>query len=290
MQKEILQTLINLYQTSDGMSIKGEDVGKLLHRNAGTIRNNMQGLRSLGLVEGVPGPQGGYKPTIEAYHVLKISSLTGQSIVPIYKEGKEVDDVSVAKIEFNSVSHKGECEATLKLIGNIRDFNLGDKIRIGPTPVNRLGVSGFVVGRDDMDNLLLLDTTTIRSIPKKTVLEVATLKVVKLSPNDTLREASKTLSSKSISGAPVVDKVGHVISMVTLTDIIKAFADGNDDLLIKDIMSTPIGKVREDLLIADAIDIMHNNNIGRVIIVDENSKLKGIVTHTDIINIIIKLN
>ena len=33
----------------------------------------MQSLRSLGLVKGVPGPRGGYKPTIEAYHTLNIS-------------------------------------------------------------------------------------------------------------------------------------------------------------------------------------------------------------------------
>ena len=66
-QKEILQTLINLYQSSDGKSIKGEDIAEVMGRNPGTIRNQMQSLRSLGLVKGVPGPRGGYKPTIEAY-------------------------------------------------------------------------------------------------------------------------------------------------------------------------------------------------------------------------------
>ena len=63
-QKEILQNLINLYQDSDGKSIKGEDIASVMNRNPGTIRNQMQALRSLGFVRGVPGPRGGYKPTV----------------------------------------------------------------------------------------------------------------------------------------------------------------------------------------------------------------------------------
>ena len=72
-QKETLQTLINLYENSDGNSVKGEDIAKVMNRNPGTIRNLMISLRSLSLVKGVPGPRGGYKPTIEAYHSLNIS-------------------------------------------------------------------------------------------------------------------------------------------------------------------------------------------------------------------------
>lgn len=52
-QKEILQSLINLYQSSNGKSIKGEDIAEVMGRNPGTIRNQMQSLRSLGLVKGV---------------------------------------------------------------------------------------------------------------------------------------------------------------------------------------------------------------------------------------------
>lgn len=50
-QKEILQTLINLYQSANGKSIKGEDIAEIMSRNPGTIRNQMQSLRSLGLVK-----------------------------------------------------------------------------------------------------------------------------------------------------------------------------------------------------------------------------------------------
>ena len=168
-QKEILQTLINLYQSANGGSIKGEDIAEIMSRNPGTIRNQMQSLRSLGLVKGVPGPRGGYKPTVEAYHSLNISVTDKDFNVPIYKDGEKLKDISVAKIEFTSIPQPGECEAAIKVLGNIKDSSLGDTIRIGPTPVNNLGVMGKIVGRDDMDNILLVDTTTIRSIPKNTV-------------------------------------------------------------------------------------------------------------------------
>ena len=92
-QKEILQTLINLYQSSNGKSIKGEDIAEVMNRNPGTIRNQMQSLRSLGLVKGVPGPRGGYKPTIEAYHSLNINVSDNDSIVPIFKNGQKVEDI-----------------------------------------------------------------------------------------------------------------------------------------------------------------------------------------------------
>ena len=123
-QKEILQTLINLYQSSNGKSIKGEDIAEVMGRNPGTIRNQMQALRSLGLVKGVPGPRGGYKPTIEAYHALNISVSDDDSNVPVYINGNKVEDVSVARIEFTSVPQPTECEAAIKVLGSIKDLKI----------------------------------------------------------------------------------------------------------------------------------------------------------------------
>ena len=220
-QKEILQTLINLYQNSDGKSIKGEDIAEVMNRNPGTIRNQMQSLRSLSLVKGVPGPRGGYKPTIEAYHTLNISVSDSNAKVPVYKENKKLEDVSVAKIEFTSVPHPGECEAVIKVLGSIKDLHVGDVIRVGPTPVNNLGVIGEIVGRDDMDNILLLDISTIRSIPKNSVYEIATLDLIYLKPGDSIKDAACLLSKNNIDGAPVITE-GVAIGMVSLVRCISS--------------------------------------------------------------------
>ena len=287
-QKEILQTLINLYQSSDGKSIKGEDIAEVMNRNPGTIRNQMQSLRSLSLVKGVPGPRGGYKPTIEAYHSLNITVTDQDSKVPIYKNGERIEDISVARIEFTSVPQPTECEAAIKVLGSIKDLNLGDIVRIGPTPVNNLGVMGEIVGRDDMDNILLVDTTTIRSIPKKSVGEIASRNVISFEMDYTVKEAAKKLASNEIDGAPVM-KDGKVVGVFTLTDLVRAIAEDNEDKTVGDLMSTNVVIVDEDLKIANAIEVMLKKSISRLIIADRDNNLLGIVTRTDLIDCITNL-
>ncbi|WP_298523830.1 CBS domain-containing protein [uncultured Methanobrevibacter sp.] len=287
-QKEILQTLINLYQSSNGKSIKGEDIAEVMGRNPGTIRNQMQSLRSLGLVKGVPGPRGGYKPTIEAYHSLNIKVSDNDSKVPIYKNGKRMEDISVAKIEFTSVPQPSECEAAIKVLGSIKDLNLGDTVRIGPTPVNNLGVMGEIVGRDDMDNILLVDTTTIRSIPKKTVGDIASRDVISFKMDCSIKEAAKKLTANEIDGAPVM-KDGKVVGVFTVTDLVQAIAEDNENLTVGELMSTNVVIVNEDLKIANAIEVMLKKSISRLIIADNDNNLLGIVTRTDLIDSITNL-
>lgn len=282
-QKEILQSLINLYRNAEGKSIKGEEIAEIMNRNPGTIRNQMQSLRSLGLVKGVPGPRGGYKPTIEAYHQLNINYSDKETLVPIYKDDVKIKDLTVAKIEFTSIPHPGECEAAIKAVGNIKQVDLGDKIRVGPTPVNKLVVNGVIVGRDDMDNILLLDTTSIRSIPKKTVMQVATRKLIKLKPSTDIKTAAKTLSENGIEGAPVI-KNETIKGILTLSDITKAIAQGKVNLKVEDVMSKQIITVENDVMIADAIEIMNKKKIGRLIVIDENGIATGIVTRTDLLD------
>ena len=288
-QKEILQTLINLYQSSNGKSIKGEDIAEVMARNPGTIRNQMQSLRSLGLVKGVPGPRGGYKPTIEAYHSLNISVSDEDSKVPIYKNDERLEEVSVAKIEFTSVPQPSECEAAIKVLGSIKDLNLGDMIKIGPTPVNNLGVIGEIVGRDDMDNILLVNTKTIRSIPKLSVGEIASRNVISFKMDCNIRDAAKKLIANEIDGAPVM-KDGKVVGVFTVTDLVKAVAQDNDDKTVGDVMSTNVVIVNENLRIANAIEVMLKKSISRLIIADNDNNLLGIVTRTDLIDCITSLD
>ena len=287
-QKEILQTLINLYQNSDGKSIKGEDIAEVMNRNPGTIRNQMQALRSLSLVKGVPGPRGGYKPTIEAYHTLNVSVSNEVSEVPIYKNDKLIEGVSVAKIEFTSIPHPGECEAAIKLLGSIKDLNIGDTVRIGPTPVNNMGIIGTIVGRDDMDNLILIDITTIRSIPKNTVYEIASLNLITLKPGDSIKQAAKLFSDAGIDGAPVVTE-GVAIGIVSLTDIVKALAEGKEDLDVRDLMTKRIYFIEKEGKIDKAVYKMQKYGVSRLVVVNSNHSPIGIITRTDLIEKITNL-
>ena len=288
-QKETLQTLINLYQSSNGKSIKGIEIAEVLNRNPGTIRNQMISLRGLNLVKSVPGPGGGYKPTIQAYHTLKVSISDDDSDVPIYKNGKKMEDISVAKIEFTSVPQPDECEAEITVLGSIKDFNLGDEIRIGPTPVNNLGIMGKIVGRDDLDNILLVDTNIIRSIPKKTVVDIASKNVISFKVDCSIKDAAKKFDANKIDGAPVI-KDGKIVGVFTVNDLVQAIIEGKVNKTVGELMSTNVIIVPEDLKLVNAIELMVERLNSRLIIVDNNQTLRGIVTRTDLMEDIANFN
>ncbi|EKF87059.1 CBS domain-containing protein [Methanobacterium formicicum] len=282
-QKEILQVLIDLYSKSNYMPIKGENIASIMNRNPGTIRNQMQSLRSMGIVKGVPGPRGGYKPTLDAYHALNLSTADEEETVPLFKKDKLVENITVTRIEFTSLPQPGDCEATITVMGDIKQLALGDKVRVGPSPVNKLVVNGIIVGRDDMDGVLLLDVKDIRSIPHKSVLEIASQDLITLDRDMNIKEAAWILSNNGIDGAPVVEN-DNVMGMLTLIDITKAIANEETDLNITNLMSKYIITVKQDVMIAEAIQIMNKNKIGRLIITDEKDKPVGILTKTDILN------
>lgn len=285
-QKETVQTLINLYQSSNGNSIKCEKIAEIINRSPGTIRNQMISLRRMGLVKSMSGPGGGYKPTIEAYSALNISISEEDCNVPIYNQGRQIKNVSVAKIEFTSVPQPNECNAEIKVLGSINNLDLGDEIIIGPTPVNNLGIIGTIVGRDDLDNILLVDTKTIRSIPNKTVGDIATYNIVSFTPEYSIKDAAKKLAKNNIDGAPVI-KNDKIVGIFTLTDIVNAIANDNENSTVGALMSTKVITVDKNLKIVNAIELIQKKSISRLIITNDNQSLLGIVTRTDLIESIV---
>jgi predicted transcriptional regulator len=154
-QRTILSALINLYSDSEG-AVKGEDIAEEVDRNAGTIRNQMQSLKALQLVEGVPGPKGGYKPTARAYEVMDVQEMDEAAAVPLTHEGEPVEDANVEEIDLNSVHNPDLCRAEIHLRGSVRDFDEGDEVVVGPTPLSKLAVEGVVDGKDDTNHILVL--------------------------------------------------------------------------------------------------------------------------------------
>ena len=154
-QKTILQELINLHKESES-AVKGEDIAEEVDRNPGTIRNQMQSLKALQLVEGVPGPKGGYKPTGKAFDALQIQNMDQAADVPLYHNGELIESANVAQIDLTSVHHPEECRAKIKLRGSISDFHEDDKVTVGPTPLSKLQIIGTLEGKDDTNNALIL--------------------------------------------------------------------------------------------------------------------------------------
>lgn len=154
-QKKILRALTNLHKESES-AIKGEDIAEQVDRNPGTIRNQMQSLKALQLVEGVPGPKGGYKPTAAAYEALEIQQMDDPASVPLEHEGQPVDDVIVEEIDLSSVHHPELCRAEIHIQGAMGEIHEDDSVIVGPTPLSKLVIEGRVDGKDDTNNILIL--------------------------------------------------------------------------------------------------------------------------------------
>jgi hypothetical protein len=154
-QKKILRALVDLHRETED-AVKGEDIADEVDRNPGTIRNQMQSLKALQLVEGVPGPKGGYKPTANAFDALGVQDMDQEAEVPIALGGEPLDDVNVEEIDLASVHHPELCRAEIHVRGSLGQFHEGDSVRVGPTPLSKLLVTGTVDGKDDTNNIVIL--------------------------------------------------------------------------------------------------------------------------------------
>jgi len=281
-QKEILQSLINLYRKSKCTSVKCESIAELMGRNSGTIRNQMQSLRSLGLVQGVPGPRGGYKPTLEAYHTMNIENDPCEIHVPVHVNGELISDVSVNKIEFTNIIKPGACEATITVLGDIKQLDLDNQIKIGPTPVNNLTIVGTIIGRDDVDNALLLKTEGIFSVPTQQIKELAQPISCSVGCDVSLEEVCKIMVEKDIQGVPVIVN-DEIKGIVKYSDVINIVSKGNFDKKVSDFMDTHVAIAKETNSLIHSIDTLYHKKGTILILLDENDEISGMVTIIDIL-------
>lgn len=132
-----------------------------------------------------------------------------------------------------------------------------------------------------------LDSELVHSpLEKFTVGEFMTHSVDTLIRTTTIAEAFETLERSHHNGFPVLSDKGKICGIVTLADLENAF-------IRKTPMDTPIEQIMTRQIIyvypSDKIDLalerLHDNNIGRVLVVDpsDKSKLLGILTRSDIL-------
>ncbi len=113
--------------------------------------------------------------------------------------------------------------------------------------------------------------------------EVMTSEVVTVSPDTTMRELMRTLRVNRISGVPVVDG-NDLIGIFSLEDLVKAVADRRNpqNTTVGDRMTRKLVVVRADELAVQAVNLFAQYGYGRLPVVDNDGKLVGILTGSDI--------
>ena len=123
--------------------------------------------------------------------------------------------------------------------------------------------------------------------------------VITVAPSTTLPEAHSIMRSLGIRRLPVVDASERVVGIITLGDIRGAEASPATTLSIwelnyllarlkvKEIMTKDPITITPEMTIGEAAMVMHDNKIGGIPVVDKFGKLVGILTESDIFEMIV---
>ena len=114
-------------------------------------------------------------------------------------------------------------------------------------------------------------------------------KLVKISPMASVRDALKLMKEHKVRSV-IVEKSSPTgaYGLVTFKNILQSIVaeDGDIDLLnVYDIAATPAFSVSSELDVKYAAKMMVQHSIKRLLVTD-NNELKGIITMTDIIGIL----
>jgi len=133
--------------------------------------------------------------------------------------------------------------------------------------------------------------------PTTKIKDIMTTEVITVNPADTLDIVRNKITDHFIHHVPVVDD-GRVVGMISMNDIYKLqhpftvfknpeAEDSNRQIfttmLAKEIMTTPVVKVKEDEPVSIAVDLLLENMFHALPVVNGDSKLVGIVTTFDLI-------
>lgn len=119
---------------------------------------------------------------------------------------------------------------------------------------------------------------------------VATKDVVTVSGWALVADAAAMMVQNNISCLPV--SLGHgPVGIITEKDIVKKVVAGGLDstkVRVKEIMSFPLIAGAPTMSVREAAEKMLKNDIRRLVILDEEEKLIGLLTMTDILKLVAK--
>ncbi|MFO1015171.1 MAG: CBS domain-containing protein [Caulobacteraceae bacterium] len=115
------------------------------------------------------------------------------------------------------------------------------------------------------------------------VSDVMTAQVVTAKPTTTVQQLAKTMSEIDSGAVPILED-GKVVGLVTDRDIVvRVIATGGDlSTPASDIMSGEVQTCREEDNLADATAKMASQQVRRLVVLNEDGRLCGIVSLGDI--------
>jgi CBS domain-containing protein len=119
-----------------------------------------------------------------------------------------------------------------------------------------------------------------------TIADVMTKSVISVDVSVTINDAAKMMEDAKV-GAVIVMENNTPVGIVTDRDFaVKVVAHAyNITTSVKQIMSSPLFSINSDESVRTAADLMHDRGIRKLPVTD-NEKIVGIITATDIVNLL----
>ncbi len=123
------------------------------------------------------------------------------------------------------------------------------------------------------------------------VSELMQTKVQTVHPDDAVNDAVVTLTDAHVSALPVVDETGHMIGVISSTDILTSEAEARDaverealfeQMMVRDIMTPRPLTVSSDADVREAAQQMLYAEVHRLFVISGN-QLVGVISTTDIV-------
>ena len=107
---------------------------------------------------------------------------------------------------------------------------------------------------------------------------------VTMRPNDKMRDVLEVMRQNKISGVPITDTKGKLLGILTNRDL---RFETNLDLSVSKLMTKDnLVTVRVGISMEKAKKKLHENRIEKLLVVDKNDQLKGMITVKDIMKVI----
>ena len=130
-------------------------------------------------------------------------------------------------------------------------------------------------------------TKTQEMVYELTVGEVMALKMVTVSPDQTMADLRVLLRDNRISGTPVVEN-GKLVGMVSIEDLINALNDNAINAPIRGRMKTKVECLYTDELLVHCIAKFSKFGYRRYPVLDRNNELVGLITKGSIVEGLLK--
>jgi IMP dehydrogenase len=101
--------------------------------------------------------------------------------------------------------------------------------------------------------------------------------VVTVGPDATVREADEVMEREGVGGAPVTSDGDEVLGIISSTDV-RPHLEVDETDAVREAMTDEVVTAPTDVSVSDAFDLMYDHKIERVPVVDDESRLVGLVT------------